>query len=197
VPGSPGPALFTVTGAVARPGVFELAQGSPVEALLQLAGGSGLGSGGLLTGGYFGRWVAPSALPNLTLDDEGLGSAGGRLGCGAVYVLPAGSCGVAAAASVLEYLAREGAQQCGPCRNGVPALAEVVRKVAAGSALLADHVSLERWSEQLASGRGACRLPDGAVAMLRSAVRAFAHDFAEHRRNRHCGSAVAAGLPAA
>jgi hypothetical protein len=33
-------------------------------------------------------------------------------------------------------------------------------------------------------GRGACRMPDGAVRFLRSALTAFAHEVALHQRGR-------------
>ncbi len=194
---SPGAALFTVGGAVARPGVYEQPHGIRLEDLLRLAGGSATDGAGVLTGGYFGRWLSPAAAAEARLDDDSLAAAGGRIGCGSIFVLPAGSCGLAATASVLEYLAREGAQQCGPCRYGVRALAEVVRRIASGSGTVADHVSIDRWSEQLATGRGACRLPDGAVAMLQSALKAFARDLAQHKQRRRCEAVAPAGLPAA
>ena len=41
------------------------------------------------------------------------------------------------------------------------------------------------WSETLA-GRGACRHPDGAVGLLRSALRTFDDDFTSHQRGRGC-----------
>jgi NADH:ubiquinone oxidoreductase subunit F (NADH-binding) len=196
VPGSPGPGLFTVSGAVARRGVFELRHGAPLEQLAQLAGGTAAGSPGVLTGGYFGGWVRGDTAPEAGLDDSGLAALGGRVGCGVVHVLPPGTCPVSATSAVLSWLAKQSARQCGPCEFGLSALAAAVQRIASGSAILADHVSVERWIPQLAAGRGACRLPDGAVAMLASGLEAFRDDFEAHRARRGCGLAPAV-LPAA
>lgn len=196
VPGSPGAALFTVSGAVGRPGVYEVRLGTALPELLNLAGGADEEFPGLLTGGYFGGWIRAADVPRATLDDAGLAAAGGRVGCGVVHVLPAGTCGVSATSSALTYLAGESARQCGPCELGLSALAAAVARIADGSATLSDHVAVERWIPQLRSGRGACKLPDGAVGMLASGMAAFATDFEAHRLRHGCGG-LRAALPAA
>jgi NADH-ubiquinone oxidoreductase-F iron-sulfur binding region len=47
---------------------------------------------------------------------------------------------------------------------------------------------LWRWAGQI-DGRGACRLPDGAVRLLRSMLDVFAADIHQHLRDRSCRSA--------
>lgn len=189
------PMLVTVSGAVARPGVYEVPPGTPVAALVERAGGSVTASAGLLTGGYFGSFVGVATAAALTFDDASSAASGARLGCGVVHVLPAGTCPLRAAARILSYLGREGAQQCGPCINGIPALATALTRIAEGVGLLEDHINLERWTGQLASGRGACRLPDGAVGLLASAVRAFGADLVAHRERGACGLPPDPNLP--
>ncbi len=53
----PGSALVTISGAVAAPGVYELAFGTPMVDLLDAAGGAVEPLQALLVGGYFGTWV--------------------------------------------------------------------------------------------------------------------------------------------
>ncbi len=53
----PGSALVTISGAVASPGVYELAFGTPMPDLLAAAGGANEPLQALLVGGYFGTWV--------------------------------------------------------------------------------------------------------------------------------------------
>lgn len=189
-------ALLTVSGRVARPGVYEVPRGTPLREVIEVAGGSIEASGGVLTGGYFGTFVDPATAAGLMLEDDSFAAAGARIGCGVIYVLAPDHCGLRTTARLLHYLAREGAQQCGPCINGVPALASTLERVAAGGGRLEDHVNLERWRSQLATARGACRLPDGAVGLLNSALRTFAADLARHREGGGCGRPGDDGLPA-
>jgi NADH:ubiquinone oxidoreductase subunit F (NADH-binding) len=106
-------------------------------------------------------------------------------GCGIVGLHPAGACGVAATAGIMEFMAGESAGQCGPCLYGLRAVADAVTRIAAGAAGATDLDDLGRWTAQLV-GRGACRHPDGAAQLLASALDVFATDFAAHARHGRC-----------
>ena len=56
-PTQPGSVLVTLGGAVARPGVYEIAFGSPMADLLRAAGGVSERPQALLVGGYGGAWL--------------------------------------------------------------------------------------------------------------------------------------------
>ncbi len=182
----PGSLLVTVAGAVARPGVLEVASGTPIGAVLRQAGADPRTLSAVLVGGYFGGWLqVDEALP-VPLSHAGLRSVGLGLGAGILVALPAGACGLAETARVAWYLAGESAGQCGPCRNGLPAIAGALSAVAAGQPGSAGAIAaIERWSS-LVDGRGACRMPDGAVRFVGSAWRAFATDVARHTRWGPC-----------
>jgi NADH:ubiquinone oxidoreductase subunit F (NADH-binding) len=184
--GSPGTLLLTVRGAVPSPGVREVPHGVSVAEAVALAGGRAEESVGILLGGYFGTWVPGGWAASLALDDRAMREAGASLGSGVLLPLPAHACGVAEASRVVDFLARESAQQCGPCRVGLRALAGVVADVVAGRATADHRDRLLRWTSQLGGGRGACRHPDGAVGFLRSAMRVFVEDFENHLRRRPC-----------
>jgi NADH:ubiquinone oxidoreductase subunit F (NADH-binding) len=83
----------------------------------------------------------------------------------------------------MTYLASQSARQCGPCVFGLAAIGDATRRLAAKSPHADDLERIVRWSGQLI-GRGACRHPDGAVALLQSALQVFADDFAAHQRRR-------------
>ena len=53
---------------------------------------------------------------------------GASPGCGVVWALPDGVCGLAESARVLRWYADQGAGQCGPCLNGLPAIADTLRR---------------------------------------------------------------------
>jgi NADH:ubiquinone oxidoreductase subunit F (NADH-binding) len=136
-------------------------------------------AGALLVGGYHGGWLP--ADPGLTapVSREGLAPWQAAPGAGVVVVLGRRQCGLAASARILGYLARQSAGQCGPCLNGLPALAGTLARLAAGERNPRLPVEVHRLAA-LVDGRGACHHPDGSVRMLRSAMRTFRGDVPAH-----------------
>src|SRR4029077_21248309 len=76
----PGSSLFTVSGAVRRPGVHEAEMGTPLRELIALAGGATKSPQAFLIGGYFGTWFTASDAASLTLEEACLAPRGGGLG---------------------------------------------------------------------------------------------------------------------
>lgn len=180
-----GTLLVSIGGSVARPGVYEIALGTPFGELLGAAGGPTEELGAVLTGGYAGAWLRPEQALATTVDPDGLASAEGFLGCGAFLVLPAAACGLNETSAVIGWLAGETAGQCGPCVFGLAAIAGATEALAAGRADRRTLERLERWGGDVV-GRGACRHPDGAVRFLRSAIRTFAADVERHASGHPC-----------
>jgi NADH:ubiquinone oxidoreductase subunit F (NADH-binding) len=178
-----GSALVTI-GGVERHGVTEIAIGTPIAELAERTGAP-RDSRAILLGGYFGGWLSTAEARDLPLDPVVLRSAGSAFGCGVVAFLAPDSCGVAHTARILDFMAGQSAAQCGPCVFGLRAIADATARLAAGSPARDDLARIRRWSEQLA-GRGACRHPDGAVGLLRSALRVFDDEFETHQRTRSC-----------
>jgi NADH:ubiquinone oxidoreductase subunit F (NADH-binding) len=191
-PEEPGSTLVTLSGDIARPGVYEAPLGFPLAGLLHTAGPVA-GIGAVLVGGYFGSWLGVEQAGRARLSNQSLRPLGAGLGCGAVVVLGEGACGVGETARILAWLAGESAGQCGPCVYGLPAIATAVAQLRDGRAGALDH--LRRWAGQV-EGRGGCRLPDGAVRLLRSALAVFADDIQRHLDGRRCpGGSSPAPLP--
>jgi NADH:ubiquinone oxidoreductase subunit F (NADH-binding) len=188
----PGSALVTISGAVAAPGVYELAFGTPMTDLVEAAGGATEPLRALLVGGYFGTWVEASQALPLRLAREDLRSVGCSLGSGVLIALGESSCGLHESARVIDYLAQQSAGQCGPCVFGLRAIADAVVGLANGSARERERERVLRWASEI-RGRGACHHPDGAVRFVASAMTVFAHEVGRHQRER-C-TAPPAGLP--
>jgi NADH:ubiquinone oxidoreductase subunit F (NADH-binding) len=184
-PAAPGSTLVTVSGAVNRPGVYEVEMGTPVGEVVMLAGGPAERPQALLVGGYFGSWLPAGAAWPVPLTHAALKAAGGALGAGIIIALPESSCMLAETARVVRYLASEGAGQCGPCAFGLPALADAMAE-------LAFHGGRNRSAARvskllpLIEGRGACRHPDGVTQLVRSALRAAAADAHWHDQAGPC-----------
>ena len=188
----PGSALVTISGAVAAPGVYEMAFGTPMTALLEAAGGETEPLRAFLVGGYFGTWVESSRALALRLAREDLRSVGCSLGSGVLIALGRSSCGLHESARVIDYLARQSARQCGPCIYGLRAIADSVTAIANGVAHPRERDRVQRWANEI-RGRGACHHPDGATRFILSALQVFGPEIAEHARGR-C-HAPPAGLP--
>lgn len=178
-PADPGTRLFSITGDVQHPGVTEAEGGTPLRTVIGVA--SPRSVAGVLVGGYHGTWVGREALDR----PLALSTMPGAIpaGAGIIMVIGEGTCGVRTAAEIAAYLAAESAGQCGPCVNGLPALAELVGRLAHGER---DHRipgEIDRMLT-LVDGRGACHHPDGTARMVRSAMRTFAADIEAHRHGR-------------
>jgi NADH:ubiquinone oxidoreductase subunit F (NADH-binding) len=193
MPAEPGTTLMTLSGAVARPGIHEIAVGTPLSDLLVDAGGTTEPVSAYLIGGYFGTWFRNAAARNLLLHTEHVARHGGGLGSGVIVALPANACAVAEVARVGRYLADESAGQCGPCVHGLRAMAEAFEQIAAGN--IDERQRLARWADEI-RGRGACRHPDGATRFMASALQVFTEEIEQHLRYGRCAAADREILPA-
>jgi NADH:ubiquinone oxidoreductase subunit F (NADH-binding) len=189
----PGTALVTLGGAIAHPGVYEIAFGSSLDELLRRAGGLTERPRALLVGGYGGTWIHARRMSALTLgaDDPVLGA--GSIGAGVLWVLGEDCCGVFETARILDYLAAQSAGQCGPCLHGLRAIADGFDRVARGGEGRGDRERLRRWANEV-SGRGACGHPDGAARFLASAIDVFADELDAHQGGC-CSAARGLTLP--
>ena len=185
---APGSALVTIGGAVRRPGVYEIALGRPAGELIELARGPAEPLQAILAGGYFGGWLSLPAAAAVPVSPPGLRSAGASFGAGVLIALPAACCGLAETARVLRYLAGQSAGQCGPCTFGLPAIADALAHLAWQGR---DERAAEwlRYLLPLVDKRGACHFPDGAVALVASALRVFADDLQRHLSRGPCPAA--------
>jgi NADH:ubiquinone oxidoreductase subunit F (NADH-binding)/NADH:ubiquinone oxidoreductase subunit E len=111
---SAGTKLFSLSGDVQQPGVYELPLGTTLGALIDGPGGGVRGElGFVLLGGAAGRVLGKECLET-PLDFEH------QLGNGAVTVFHSGRRPIEIAANLLRFFTRETCGGCLPCRAGVP-----------------------------------------------------------------------------
>jgi NADH:ubiquinone oxidoreductase subunit F (NADH-binding) len=180
-----GSTLVTVSGAVGRPGIYEIEVGMPLGDVLDQAGGPSEPPQAILAGGYFGGWLPYEQGLRVAVSDQALRAVGATLGPGILVVLPESACGLAESARIAGYLASQSAGQCGPCLNGLPALADMLGQLAFGRA---DGRALD-WAEQLlrlVARRGACHLPDGTAAFVANSLRTFGAELRRHASSGPC-----------
>jgi NADH:ubiquinone oxidoreductase subunit F (NADH-binding) len=185
-PDEPGTALVTLSGAIRRPGVYEIELGQTLEQLIDDAGGPAVGLQAFLLGGFYGTWLSGRDAAAARLSDGDLSRYGAALGARAIVALPATACGVAETAKVARYLADESAGQCGPCVHGLASLADGLEQLVRGGRQN-DHGLMRRRLATIA-GRGACSHPDGAVKLVASAYDVFATEFERHLQGHRCSA---------
>jgi NADH:ubiquinone oxidoreductase subunit F (NADH-binding) len=180
---APGTALFTVTGAVRAQGVYELPVGVTGSDILRAAGGATEPLQAVLLGGYGGAWVPPSVL-GIPFTPEALAPVNAAPGAGVVVALPTGACGLVETVRVAAWLASQNARQCGPCFNGLPAIADDLARLTWGR----DRVALDRlrFRMGMVNGRGACAHPDGVVRLAATALRVFGECVERHLSGHGC-----------
>ena len=184
-PEEPGTVLATVRGAVRDPGVVEVPLGLPMAALLARVGGTTGAVGSFLVGGYAGSWLGAGAAEVLSVSRSSMAAHGADLGVGLVVALPADRCAVAETARLLGWLAAESTGQCGPCINGLPAIAAGFDDLVSGQAGADGLDRLHRWAGMV-TGRGACHHPDGAVRLLLSTLSVHGDHLRDHARRGPC-----------
>ena len=81
---------------------------------------------------------------------------------------------------IVAYLAGQSARRCGPCFNGLPALADAVCALDDG----AGTGPIDRLTAMV-ERRGACAHPDGTVRLVRSLLTAFPDEVDRHGAG-HC-----------
>jgi NADH:ubiquinone oxidoreductase subunit F (NADH-binding) len=184
---SAGLVLVTVSGAVGRPSVVEVAIGTPLADVVNAADGITATPRAVLVGGYFGQWLRAETSWGLGLGTDV------ALGAGVVAVVDSGHCPIAETARIVTYLAAESARQCGPCVNALPAIAQALTELTAARRPRPRLDVLQRRLQEVI-GRGACRHPDGAALLVQSLLASFADEVGRHLRSGPCRTCPAPRL---
>lgn len=192
---SPGSTLLTVTGRWSEPRIVEAALGRPLGDIIALAPGAERSVQGILLGGYGGGWVSTTEALAMPLTEEAARHQGSSIGAGVVILLPADVCPLLEVSRVARYLQSQGAGQCGPCVNGLDALASRMESLAVRPRALRGGISDISALCDLVEGRGACAHPDGAARFVRSALRVFADHAGLHLKRGPCHSTQRPVLP--
>lgn len=156
----PGTTLLTVTVPGCDPEVHEVAFGSRLNDVLPVESRRSPA----LVGGFHGSWASGPTLYAARVSVPGMRALGAPLGAGVILAPGPDTCALTFTSLVVDHLAAESSGRCGPCFNGLPALAEALRRVRDGTGGAAEVGRLA----DMVAGRGACAHPDGTVRLVRS-----------------------------
>jgi NADH-quinone oxidoreductase subunit F len=170
---STGPKLFCVSGAVQRPGTYEVSFGATLGDLLELAGGVNPGRSlrAVLLGGAAGSFVAPDAL-DLKLTFEDVREAGTTLGSGVVLVLDDQSDLPELLMTIAGFMRDESCGQCVPCRVGTVRQEEALARLISGKTrgTVQDELHLIAEIGQAMRDASICGLGQTASSAVESAI---------------------------
>ena len=183
---SPGTMLFTLSGAVKNPGIYEMPMGTPLRELIEAAGGvpDGRQVKAVFPGGPSFAMVTAERL-DLAMDFDSLKKAGTGLGSAGVIVVDDASCMVAQTLKYSEFFKVESCGQCPSCRMGTINLASLMTKVERGEGTQKDLDSLLQLCG-FVKGTGYCTLVTGAAVLVQSSLQLFRHEYEEHLALKRC-----------
>ena len=170
---SAGTRLFCLCGHVTRPGVYEIAMGTTLRRLIDLAGGAA-GSGKLqavLLGGAAGTFVGPQEL-DTPLTFEGTRAIGATLGSGVVMLFDNTVDLRRILLRIAGFFRHETCGQCVPCRVGVVRQQEALQRLVNGNPFgsAAQEITLLREMAQAMRDASICGLGQTAASALESAL---------------------------
>jgi NADH:ubiquinone oxidoreductase subunit F (NADH-binding) len=176
--------LVSVTGAVNRPGVYEIVLGTQLGEILSEAGGATGKIKGIHVGGPTGGILASSRLDTRFAFDD-LRVAGTHMGSAQVRAIAAGTCIVNEAATLFAYLARENCAICVPCRVGTKRVQGILESTYSGLGRESDLA----WLDELGTHMerfSLCGFGITAPSILRTTMREFPEDYRVHIQERRC-----------
>ena len=172
--GDGGTRLFGVSGAVQKPGLYELPVGTSLRTMIfDYAGGPlpGRSIKAVFPGGLSSSVLRPDEI-DIAMDFDSLAAAGSMLGSAAVIVIADDTPWLDVLRRVTRFYARESCGQCSPCRLGTSWMEKIAARLADGKGNRNDIGLLERVASMI-FGRTLCPLGDAAAAPVSSLLRKF------------------------
>ena len=173
--GSVGHKLFCLSGAVQKPGVYEVVYGITLRQLIDLAGGlpHGRTVQAVLLGGAAGSFLGPADL-DVPLTGEATRAIGASLGSGVVCVFDDTVDLVDQVRRIAAFFRNESCGQCVPCRVGTVRQQESLTRLTIGSRpdrTRADELALLKDLGQVMRDASICGLGQTAHNAIDSAIK--------------------------
>ncbi len=140
-----GTKLYSLSGDVLRPGLYELPMGTSLRTLIFAHGGGMLcerAFKAVFTGGPSNTLLGAEDL-DVPLDFDTLKARGSSLGTGAMIVISEGTSIVRKVAEYVDFFAAGSCGQCPPCKAGTYQLSRLLRRIDTGMGLPNDPQALE------------------------------------------------------
>jgi len=179
---SKGTKLFSVSGHIKKPGVYEVDMGYPFKKFLaEDCGGmtNGKKLKGVIPGGASMPVLRADELDGITMDYESFQAAGTLLGSGGVIVMDESTCMVRAAWNLSRFFAHESCGQCSPCREGCHWIEKILNRIEHGAGRPGDLEKILSVSGNI-GGNTICPFGDAASWPPAAFIKKFRGEFDEH-----------------
>lgn len=184
---STGFRIFCLSGQVQRPGLYELPHGVTLRELIYDFGGGLTEDAGelkaVIPGGLSVQLVDATQL-DTPLDYESLAKEGSALGSAAVIVIGANTSLVEVARRTVAFYREESCGKCTPCREGVPWLEAILKRIERGEGRVSD-IALMNHVADMIGGKSFCPFGYAAVWGLQSNLAKFRGEFDEAIAGAH------------
>ncbi|MEO5378718.1 MAG: NADH-quinone oxidoreductase subunit NuoF [Magnetococcus sp. DMHC-6] len=192
---SKGTKVFALAGAIARGGLVEVPMGTTIRHVLEVIGGgsaSGRPLKAVQLGGPSGGCI-PEHLFDTPIEYHAINATGAIMGSGGMVVTDSKSCMVDLARYFLEFTQLESCGKCTFCRIGTLRMKEILTKICAGEAVLADIDTLEELASQIGPA-SLCGLGQTAPNPVLTTLKYFRHEYLAHVTEKRCPGGICKGL---
>ena len=176
--GNGGTHLFSLSGHVNKPGVYELPMGVPLREVIEKHGGGVRGGKKLkavIPGGISAK-ILTAAEIDVNMDYDSLRNAGTMLGSAGIMVMDEDTCMVKMLFYATKFFSHESCGQCSPCREGTGWAHKIVTRIYQGQGSLKDLDSLLVIARNM-EGRTICVFADAAAWPIQSYITKFRAEF--------------------
>ncbi|MBP6005191.1 MAG: NADH-quinone oxidoreductase subunit NuoF [Pyrinomonadaceae bacterium] len=196
---SGGTKLWSVSGHVNKPGVYELPMGyADMEKFIMedcggIRGGNRLKA--VIPGGSSVYIMNAGQVigKNVLMDYEGLVAASSSVGSGGFIVMDETVDIVESTKNLTEFYKHESCGWCTPCREGTDWLVKIFNRIADGGGRPEDAKLMLDICDNI-EGKSFCPLGDAAAWPIQSAIKQFPEDFKKWLDNKTSGTDVTANV---
>jgi NADH:ubiquinone oxidoreductase subunit F (NADH-binding)/NADH:ubiquinone oxidoreductase subunit E len=166
---APGTRLWSVSGAVGKPGCYEAPNGITTRELVDEHAGGFVGEVGAVVPGGAASGILPPAAFDTPLTRDALREWSAGVGSAAVQVFPASYSPLRLLAETMRFFAEESCQKCTPCRIGNRALHHLCEELEHGQAAMTQE-KLDEWLLAMEK-TSICGLGQASPIPVRNAMR--------------------------
>jgi len=171
-----GPKIFGISGHVNRPGTYEYPMGTPLETLLEAAGGVKGELKAIIVGGLSVPILTAAEAAGLVMDFDSCAKAGTALGSGGIMAINSTTSIPDVALRAMRFYAHESCGQCIPCRQGSHALLKLLTRLVAGRGQAGDSDMILKLCSDI-GGTTLCPTGQAFSVPIETMVRKFKEEF--------------------
>src|ERR1700726_1849406 len=180
-PKNGGTRLYSISGHINKPGIYELPLGFNLKRLIEdVAGGmkDGKKLKAVIPGGSSCPLLSADEI-DVALDYDSVAKIGSMLGSGGTVIIDEETCMVDLARRIMHFYAHESCGWCIPCREGTTWLRKMLDRFHEGGGRPEEIPLIDELSKNML-GKTFCPLGDAAALPTISIVKKWAHEFEQH-----------------